>query len=43
MNSDVNTAAHLSSGANVNDQQKLTGFVEFFTSNLPVGRSLLTC
>jgi len=32
MNSDANIAAHLSTGANVNGQQKLTGFVEFFTS-----------
>jgi len=32
MNSDANIAPHLSIGANVNGQQKLTGFVEFSTS-----------
>jgi len=34
MNSDANIAvpAYLSSGPNVNGQQNLTGFIEFFTS-----------
>jgi len=32
MNSDANTAAHLSIDAYVNAQQKLFGFVELFTS-----------
>jgi len=32
MNSDPNIPVHLSTGPNVNSQQKLTGFVEVFTS-----------
>jgi len=32
MNSDANIAIHLSLGPNVNGQQNLTGFAEFFTS-----------
>jgi len=31
MNSDPNVLVHLSTGPNVNSQQKLTGFVEVFT------------
>jgi len=33
MNRETNIATHLSIGTNVNGQQKLTGFVEFVTSN----------
>jgi len=32
MNSDANIAAHLSVGPNVNSQQNLTGFFDFFSS-----------
>jgi len=40
MNSDANIATHLSIGPNVNGQQSLSGFVEFF---LPVsGGSRMT-
>jgi len=34
MNSDTNIAAHLSIGPNVNGQQNLTGFVEFFFNSI---------
>jgi len=34
MNIDANIAAHLSVGPNVNGQQNLTGFVEFFFTSI---------
>jgi len=41
MNSDPNIAAHLSIGPNVNGQQNLTDFVEYFLA--VSGGSRMTC
>jgi len=43
MNSDANIVAHLSTGPNVNGQQNLTGFIEFFFFTSICGWSLFTC
>jgi len=43
MNSDANIAAHLFIGPNVNGQQNLSSFVEFFFTSSLSGGSQMKC